>query len=155
MEQNYFDFDFDFDDSYIKMFMSPSMLSNNRDGCLDMQTESKFTKPQEGFMKGNIQKGTYIPYKNMTYIKPIITNEKEAMLCKIQEIDFMAHDLNLYLDINPNDAEAIKLYNEYITESKKLTKEYERCYGPINLTSSKTLNMTPWAWIKEPWPWNM
>ena len=42
--------------------------------------------------------------------------------------------------------------NEYLNEEKRLTSEFEKKYGPLNL-SDDGLNVTPWAWIEEPWPW--
>lgn len=116
--------------------------------------QTKFLNPSEGFLKGNIESNKYEPYKNMTYIKPNITSERDMMLYKVQEMCFMAHDINLYLDTHPNDSYAINLYNKYNNDAKKLTDEYEKRYGPIDLSDDSGLNMTPWSWINEPWPWN-
>lgn len=116
--------------------------------------QTNFLNPSEGFLKGNIESNKYEPYKNMTYIKPNITNERDMMLYKVQEMCFMAHDINLYLDTHPNDSYAINLYNKYNNDAKKLTDEYEKRYGPIDLSDDSGLNMTPWSWINEPWPWN-
>ena len=116
--------------------------------------QTNFFNPREGFLKGNIESNKYEPYKNMTYIKPNITNERDMMLYKVQEMCFMAHDINLYLDTHPNDSYAINLYNKYNNDAKKLTDEYEKRYGPIDLSDDSGLNMTPWSWINEPWPWN-
>lgn len=116
--------------------------------------QTNFLNPSEGFLKGNIELNKYEPYKNMTYIKPNITNERDMMLYKVQEMCFMAHDINLYLDTHPNDSYAVNLYNKYNNDAKKLTDEYEKRYGPIDLSDDSGLNMTPWSWINEPWPWN-
>ncbi len=116
--------------------------------------QTNFLNPSEGFLKGNIESNKYEPYKNMTYIKPNITNERDMMLYKVQEMCFMAHDINLYLDTHPNDSYAMNLYNKYNNDAKKLTDEYEKRYGPIDLSDDSGLNMTPWSWINEPWPWN-
>lgn len=116
--------------------------------------QTNFLNPSEGFLKWNIESNKYEPYKNMTYIKPNITNERDMMLYKVQEMCFMAHDINLYLDTHPNDSYAINLYNKYNNDAKKLTDEYEKRYGPIDLSDDSGLNMTPWSWINEPWPWN-
>lgn len=128
-----------------------SMLSNNNQNIIN---QNKFVMPQEGFLRGNMESETYIPYKNMTYLKPNVSNEKERALLQIQEIAFAAHDINLYLDTHPNDSNAIRLYNEYNIQEQILNNAYERKYGPIDLSDNEGLSMTPWAWIKEPWPWN-
>ena len=151
MKQNYPDYMLD--DVIMRNFMMPAVMPNKQNN-MDNMNQNKFVNPKEAFLRGNIEAGTYIPYKNMTFIKPVITNERERMLYDIQETAFAAHELNLYLDTHPNDTSAIKLYNEYNKKEKMLNDEYEIKYGPIDLSDSKGLSMTPWAWIKEPWPWN-
>ncbi|MEE0699282.1 MAG: spore coat protein CotJB [Bacilli bacterium] len=140
------------DDVIIRTFMAPAteMGANN----MMNNNQNMFVNPAEGFLRGNLQAGTYLPYKNMTFTKPVINNEREAMLYKVQETGFAAHELNLYLDTHPNDTNAIRMYNEYNRQEKMLNDQYERKYGPIDLSDNEGLSMTPWAWIKEPWPWN-
>lgn len=170
MEQSYPNYELE--DAFISTFMMPAimptnssnitqmnMIGNIQTGMQDgnrpnMMGQNKFTSPSEGFLRGNMEVNTYMPYKGMTYIKPNITNERDAMLYKIQEMDFAAHDLNLYLDTHPNDSNTIKLYNDYKKEARRLTNEYEKKYGALNLSDDVGLSMTPWSWIKEPWPWN-
>lgn len=157
------------DDAFIRTFMMPAVMPNEysnmnmipktnieayKNNDNNLSYNSKFLNPDEGFLKGNLERGTYQPYKNMTYIKPNITNEREAMLYKLQQMAFAAHDINLYLDTHPNDTSIINLYNRYNTESKRLTNEYERKYGPIDLSNDEELGITTWSWINEPWPWN-
>ena len=151
MKQNYPDYMLD--DIIMRNFMMPAVMPNKQNN-MDNMNQNKFVNPKEAFLRGNIEAGTYIPYKNMTFIKPIITNERERLLYDIQETAFAAHELNLYLDTHPNDINTIKLYNEYNKKEKMLNDEYERKYGPIDLSDAEGLSMTPWAWIKEPWPWN-
>lgn len=114
--------------------------------------ESKFLSPEEGFLRGNMEVNSYIPYKNMTYIKPLINSERQHDLYKIQQMAFAAYDINLYLDTHPNDLEAISLYNEYDKQEQLLNKSYERKYGPVDLSFDDST--TTWKWIKEPWPWS-
>ncbi len=151
MKQNYPDYMLD--DIIMRNFMMPAVMPNKQNN-MDNMNQNKFVNPKEAFLRGNIEAGTYIPYKNMTFIKPVITNQRERMLYDIQETAFAAHELNLYLDTHPNDINTIKLYNEYNKKEKMLNDEYERKYGPIDLSDAEGLSMTPWAWIKEPWPWN-
>lgn len=131
-------------DPFMRTFMIPAVENTN----------NKFINVNEGFLKGNMEKGSYVPYKNMNYIKPVITNEQEDYLYKIQSVSFAAHDANLYLDTHPNDTNMIKLYNKYMNDEKMLVNEYESKYGPLDLYDTTGLNKTPWAWLKKPWPWN-
>ena len=159
------------DDVLSRTFMIPAVMPNTvinpqvsmqnnaqtlsqTNGSNNMVNQNKFVNSTEGFLRGNMEAGTYLPYKNMTYLRPVINGEKENALYKIQEMAFAAHDINLYLDTHPNDANAIRLYNEYNMQEKRLNDEYERKYGPIDLSDNEGLSMTPWSWIKEPWPWN-
>lgn len=159
------------DDILYRTFMMPAVMPSdsnsnlrmnllNNTGILpannnqNMINQNKFVSPQEGFLRGNMEAGTYIPYKNMTYLRPQVNNQREQDLYKLQEMAFAAHDINLYLDTHPNDSNAVRLYNEYNKQEKMLNDAYERKYGPVDLSDNEGLSMTPWAWIKEPWPWN-
>lgn len=109
--------------------------------------------PYNGFIRGNLFKSIYDPYKNgEPYdVKPI--NEQAAILTNIDSLGFAMTDLNLYLDIYPNNQDAINLFNQYRVEKEKLTSEYESKYGPISLTSD-SLKTFPWSWDNIPWPWD-
>ena len=136
-------------DPFIRTFMMPAVAPKDMN-----RADNTFVTANEGFLRGNMEKGTYMPYKNMNFIKPVINDERKMALYKIQEAAFAAHDANLYLDTHPKDTNMIRLYNMYLNEEKKLNDEYERKYGPIDLSDEQGLNLTPWAWINEPWPWN-
>ena len=86
----------------------------------------------EGYLKGNSFKDEYIPYKNYKVAKLNINSEKEEMLINIGEYSFMMHDLNLYLDVHPNDVEALRKFNEYRNKTNELINNYERKYGPLS-----------------------
>ena len=108
--------------------------------------------PYNAFIRGNLFKNLYEPYKNNEpyEIRPI--NEQARLLTKINSLCFTLKDLNLYLDVFPNSNDMINLYNKYLKEKDKLIKEYENTYGPICLDSD-TLNNYPWSWNDTPWPW--
>ena len=111
---------------------------------------SRFFTPKEGFLRGNMFKGEYQPYKNLTYLEINPTNELEALLLKVYEYDFAVNDLGLHLDIYPDDVEAYELFRMCAREYEKSKKEYEMQYGPLSLedTTSRVYN-----WNKDPWPW--
>ena len=111
-------------------------------------------EPYEGFIKGNLFKNLYNEYKNYKPMTLRPTNEKNALMLEIQKYKFALNDLNLYLDVNPNNKEAINIYNNYVVELDKLTKYYENLYGPISLNNNliKTSNFN---WINCPWPWEV
>ena len=80
------------------------------------------------------------------------TLSRQALLRKVQEADFFAHDLQLYLNTHPTCERALTLYKQTIKEADELRSEYEEKYGP--LTASRSSSKTPWQWINNPWTWD-
>lgn len=118
---------------------------------VDFKRESNILTPMEGFLRGNMFKNEYEPYKNLTYLSLKPTTEKEKMLYKIMALSFAINDLNLYLDLHPDNKEVFDLFKKYIEEKKSLCKEYVRIYGPLEIdetTGSK------YNWLDSPWPWD-
>ena len=109
--------------------------------------------PYEGFIRGNMYKNLYDPYKiNSPYeIKPM--NEQAEMLTYIDALCFACIDLSLYLDIFPNNKDAINLFNKYNGQKNSLMNKYQEKFGPLTLDSD-ALNAYPWAWNERPWPWD-
>ena len=129
---------------------------NNKDNPKNMQYMNNYNQnlftPYEGFIRGNMFTSLYDPYRDMKpfQIKPM--NEQADMLTKIDSLGFALTDLNLFLDVNPNDKSAIDLFNQYRMQKEELMKKYQDKYGPLEL-SSDSLNNYPWMWDNRPWPW--
>lgn len=79
-------------------------------------------------------------------------NSRQSLLKKVQEADFFALDLQLYLNTHPTCERALMLYKETIREADELRREYEEKYGP--LTAARSSAKTPWQWSKNPWTWD-
>ncbi len=112
---------------------------------------SLFT-PEEGYNKGNLFANLYSQYKNYKPAVLTASNEKDRLFLNYAQNAFAAHELNLYLDLHPNDTSMITLFNDYREKADQLMKEYESKYGPLNI-SSNSLNQTPFVWEQETWPW--
>lgn len=153
-KNNYFDY---IDKDYFK-------YENNNLNSIDKYNEINFDKINinvnnyrnnnlysslEGFNNGNMFKDLYKPYKNYKY-KVVVNGKREALLLKIEEFTFACKDLNLYLDIHPDDENILNIYKKYAKELEKYKNEYENNYGPLC-----ALNVTKdyFNWIKNPWPW--
>ena len=108
--------------------------------------------PTEGYNRGNLFSNLYSQYKNYKPETLRATNEQDKLLLELSRNSFAAHELNLYLDMYPNDISMIKLFNDYREKSKQLTKEYEQKYGPLSIMSN-SLSQNPFMWDKSPWPW--
>lgn len=79
--------------------------------------------------------------------------DRNTLLLKLSEVEFSALDMQLFLNTHPHEKNAIKMYNELVSEAKILREEYERCYGPLFSFISKSKD-DYFSWIDEPWPWN-
>ena len=64
----------------------------------------------------------YVPYKNYKPYKIKPTCEKDAMLLKIREYCFAIDDLNLKLDLEPNNKKLYDLFKVYNERLKVLVK---------------------------------
>ena len=128
--------------------------NNNYNKPMYTEDENKKTlyDPYAGFIRGNMFKDLYNTYKTSDPINLKAMSDKDKMRAMLDAFDFALIDINLYLDVYPNDKDMINLFNEYKTQANKIKDEYESMYGPICIDSNQ--NMTyPWAWDNEPWPW--
>ena len=105
-----------------------------------------------GFIRGNMFPELYNSYKINTPYEITPMNEQAELLTYVDMFTFAMIELNLYLDVYPDDKEALRLFNEYRMQTEEYTKKYESKYGPLLLTSN-SLNSFPWAWNNAPWPW--
>lgn len=103
----------------------------------------------EGFNAGNMFRNEYDAYKNYKYGKLVARNEKDKILLCIYEYDSALNDLNLYLDIHPDNMEMYKLYKKINKERKYYVDLYEERYGPLELTTTDYAN---YEWLNGPWP---
>ena len=98
---------------------------------------------------GTLFKNLYKPYKKTPKIVP--DTKEENLLLKIQAYEIALMDLNLYLDVFPNDSSLTNLFKQYVEEKEKLVKEFEKEYYPISTKCSAENNK--WEWIEGKWPW--
>lgn len=117
-----------------------------------MNNGTQLVNPTEGYNRGNLFANLYDQYKNYRPETLRASNEQERLFLELSRNHFAAHELNLYLDLNPDDVSMIRLFNDYREKCEQLTKEYERKYGPLTVKSD-VLNQAPFMWEKSPWPW--
>ena len=75
-------------------------------------------------------------------------NNKNEMLRKLSQTQFVLWEIHLYLDTHPWDLQMVEKYNKYMMKYKLMLKEYEEKFSP--LTASKAQG---YEWLKGPWPW--
>lgn len=128
---------------------------NNYDSCFPIQaSDDKYSQlftPEEAFMLGNLFKNLYMSYRGFSNycLQPL--NQRQRLLLNVQIYQFVAHEINLYLDMHPNNQNMIDLYKEYVKKAKKATEEFEKNFGPLIV--SDISSKCPFEWLQGPWPW--
>jgi spore coat protein JB len=77
---------------------------------------------------------------------------REKLIRAIQEHEFAAVELNLYLDNFPRCKDALEDYNYITRELNKLKAQYVKRFGPLS-NFGEDMSDYPWQWVEEPWPW--
>lgn len=103
-----------------------------------------FYNENEGFIKGNIQKNIYNPYRNYNPSMPVVNNDKERLLLEIQKYGFYLLDLGLYLDLNPNDKQALEVFNENRVKYFRLVNEFNKNNYPLMYVDSTSKDKYQW-----------
>ncbi len=124
---------------------------NGQDLFNKMIPNDKLVDIKEGFLRGNMFKDEYKPYKNMPYRKIVPQSKREEMLLHIMELSFAINDLNLYLDLHPQDESMLRKFRDLVEESCQKEMEFVKMFGPLELVDSDTGNS--FKWIEDPWPW--
>ena len=106
---------------------------------------TKLFSPEQGYNLGNMFQDLYDQYKNYRPEALRANTPKEKLYLELSRTAFAMHELNLYLDIHPEDRKMLQLFNDYRKMFVKLEKEYEDKYGP--------LDTYPFAWEEEAFPW--
>lgn len=114
--------------------------------------ENTLFNPYQGFIRGNLFPNLYNYYKNPKPYNITPANDQAEMLTNIGAYSFALNDLNLYLDLHPDDQNMIALYNQYVNQYQAYKNEYSRKYGNLDTTSINT-DKNEWTWVEEPWPW--
>ena len=73
------------------------------------------------------------------------------MLLRLQELDFILNDLNLYLDLNPNDTRVFETFKRVAKEYDILKKRYYESYQVLELCYD---TKNKYTWDSNPWPWD-
>jgi len=129
-------------------FLNLAGLTNNN---MEFDSDNRnLFAAKEGFLRGNMFRNEYKPYKNLTFINIRPKNDRDAKLFNVMCYSFAITDMNLYLDVHPEDRKALTYLKELIVEEEKAKKEYIMKYGPLNVCDTKG---DKFDWINGPWSW--
>lgn len=100
----------------------------------------------DGFSKGNMDSTLYNQFEN--YVPRVLPeNNLEVLLMTYQ---FAIIDLQLYLDVHPNDVVTKELFDKYLVEYNRVKKEFEEKKYPVTLSSNANMGNN-WKWLNN-WP---
>ena len=83
----------------------------------------------------------------------MMNDMKRRHMKQIQAYSFAVKEAVLYLDTHPEDRVALAYFDKYRKLLKEAKCTYEEHYGPI--TADATDTSRGWAWVLEPWPWEL
>lgn len=95
--------------------------------------------------RGTLFPGLDLPYRGMVNETP----DTPAPLQELMALGFAVQELGLYLDTHGEDQEAQQLFLKYNKLYCEGLAEYERRYGPLQMTASDGAD-----WSADPWPWD-
>ncbi|MBQ8563035.1 MAG: spore coat protein CotJB [Firmicutes bacterium] len=78
---------------------------------------------------------------------------REEMLRKVQEADFVLYDVGLFLDTHPGCQAALEFFDKYQKVYTEAVADYEAQFGPLVAFDVDTTQ--GWTWVQGPWPWEM
>ena len=105
---------------------------------------------KEALTRGNLFPNLYDSYKSFSPTQVVSKTDKDKLLNEIRSLTFSINDLNLYLDLNPEDDYAYNLFKDFTNKLINKEEEYNLLYGPLNLCDLKET----YKWV-ESWPWEV
>lgn len=123
----------------------------NQTQCQCQEKNPKLFDSQEAFMLGNLFKELYMTYQGFSNYCLQPQSPKQQALLEVQMYRFVAHELNLYLDMHPQNQRMVQLFHEYTQKADEAQKNYEKKFGPLSVNESE--NQVPFQWVEGPWPW--
>ena len=106
-------------------------------------------QPEDALLKGTLFPGLDLPWMNVSNAAP--AEFSGTPLGELMALGFVVNELGLYLDTHAEDAEALKLYTEYVQLLRQGRETFVRRYGP--LTQTQVTQEGGYTWLNEPWPW--
>lgn len=100
-----------------------------------------------------LSRGTLFPGLDLPFMNMVNTGDLTGTpFGEVMALDFVVHELSLYLDTHDDDEEAFELYKSILELAKTAKDKYIKLYGP--LTHSDLSQAQNYTWLKNPWPWD-
>ena len=132
---------------------TPTIMNNNQNNQMNMNNnlinnnqmnnnQIDLFNPEEGYEKGNMFRSLYEQYKDYKPRELTGNTDEEKLFLEMSKYAFAAHDLKLFLDVNPTDNSMSALYSDYMSRANDLMKEYKNKYLDNNM-------MEKWPWERR------
>lgn len=87
-----------------------------------------------------------------TLERSLASMERADLLRQVQMHQFSMHDLALYLDTHPTDADALARYLSHKEQLEQASAVFVRRFGALKVDQVNAED--GWtAWSNTPWPW--
>ncbi len=104
-------------------------------------------EPEEALAKGTLFPGLDLPFMSFVAKGPV----QRTPLTELMALDFVSHELALYLDTHEEDAEAFRAWKAFVALSEEAQRRYQELFGPVMVKD--TAQCPEWTWVNDPWPW--
>ena len=101
----------------------------------------------DALKRGTLFPGLDLPFMNMVNMEDV----SDTPLGEVVALCFVTHELLLYLDTHPDDAQAFQTLQAMQRLSAEAKRRYTAKYGP--LTPSDLMGAERFTWLSDPWPW--
>lgn len=103
----------------------------------------------DALARGTLFPGLDLPLMNMVNKTPATMTPLDELMA----LDFVAHELALYLDTHREDREAFAMYQSFLKLAAAGREKYVSMYGPIS--HGDMIDADSFTWIDNPWPWDI
>ena len=99
-----------------------------------------------------LSRGTLFPGLDLPFMGIVNKNLEVTPLTELMAIDFVAHELGLYLDTHKDDKQAFEMYQTFLALAKEAHDRYIKKFGPV--LKRDMLGMVSYTWLDNPWLWD-
>lgn len=98
-----------------------------------------------------LARGTLFPGLDLPFMNIVNDELPQSPATEMMAIDFVADELELYLDTHSRDREAFELYQAVLDLKQEARRRYVALCGPVK--QEDMLGMDSYEWLSDPWPW--
>ena len=97
-----------------------------------------------------LSRGTLFPGLDLPFMQVVNPDLPATPMTEMMAIDFVVHELGLYLDTHAEDEEAFALFQSFLAMQKEARRRIVEMCGPMKKTD--LLGADRYTWLCDPWP---